>query len=71
MIACISPNDTNYEENLLTLNYALKTNNIKNKPVINKDVNSLLIERLSNKKRSNFSTVSRNNKSEITRINSP
>ena len=37
MIACISPSDQNYEENLLTLNYAIKTNNIKNKPILNKE----------------------------------
>lgn len=30
MIACISPSDANYEETVQTLNYALKTNNIKN-----------------------------------------
>lgn len=34
MIACLSPSDYNYEENLQTLNYAMKTNSIKNVPVI-------------------------------------
>ena len=38
MIACLSPSDANYEENLRTLNYAMKTNNIKNLPVMNKDL---------------------------------
>ena len=37
MIACISPSDYNYDENLSTLNYALKTNSIKNKPFRNVD----------------------------------
>ena len=32
MIACLSPSDFNCEENISTLNYALKTNKIKNKP---------------------------------------
>ena len=32
MVACISPADCNFEENISTLNYALKTNNIKTKP---------------------------------------
>lgn len=30
MIACVSPSDPNYEETIQTLNYALKTNDIKN-----------------------------------------
>ena len=33
MIACLSPCDFNYEENLSTLNYAFKTNKIKNAPI--------------------------------------
>jgi len=37
MIACISPSDANYEETMQTLNYALKTNNIKNLPQHNVD----------------------------------
>ena len=32
MIACINPNDENYEENLSTLTYATKTKTIQNKP---------------------------------------
>ena len=32
MIACINPNDENYEENLSTLTYATKTKSIQNKP---------------------------------------
>lgn len=44
MIACISPSDYNYEENLLTLNYAIKTNNIKNMPILNKEPESILVE---------------------------
>ena len=33
MIACINPNDENYEENLSTLTYATKTKAIQNKPI--------------------------------------
>ena len=33
MIACINPNDENYEENLSTLTYATKTGDIQNKPL--------------------------------------
>ena len=46
MIACISPSDFNHEENIQTLNYAQKTNNIKNKPIRNKDPEQQLIEDL-------------------------
>ena len=37
MIACVSPSDANYDESVQTLNYALKTNNIKNRPCHNND----------------------------------
>lgn len=46
MIACISPNDYNYDENIQTLNYAMKTNNIKNLPIKNKDVDFAALEKL-------------------------
>ena len=46
MIACVSPAETNYEESLNSLKYASRARNIKNKPVINRDPNSLLIENL-------------------------
>lgn len=46
MIACVSPADSNYEETLNTLKYASRARNIKNKPVINRDPNSALIESL-------------------------
>lgn len=46
MIACVSPAESNYEETLGTINYASRARNIKNKPVINRDANSLLIESL-------------------------
>eukprot|EP00347_Sterkiella_histriomuscorum_P019664 403340759 len=42
MIACISPSDKNYDENIQTLNYAMKTNNIRNTPVRNLDQSQLL-----------------------------
>jgi len=46
MIACVSPAETNYEESLSTIKYASRARNIKNKPVVNRDPNSLLIESL-------------------------
>ncbi|CDW88341.1 kinesin motor domain containing protein [Stylonychia lemnae] len=52
MIACISPSDENFDENMQTLNYAMKTNNIKNKPIKNVDQNMLLIERLKQRNKS-------------------
>lgn len=48
MIACVSPAESNYEESLNTLKYASRARNIKNKPVINRDPNSILIEGLRN-----------------------
>ena len=46
MIACVRPAETNYEESLNTLKYASRARNIKNKPVVNRDPNSILIEGL-------------------------
>ena len=46
MIACVSPADSNFEETLGTIKYASQARNIKNKPVVNRDPNSMLIESL-------------------------
>lgn len=46
MIACISPSDYNFDENIQTLNYAMKTNNIKNSPIKNKDVEMATLDKL-------------------------
>lgn len=46
MIACVSPAESNYEESLSTIRYASRARNIKNKPVVNRDPNSMLIESL-------------------------
>lgn len=46
MIACVSPAESNYEETLNAIKYASRARNIKNKPVVNRDPNSLLIESL-------------------------
>jgi len=48
MIACVSPAESNYEESLSTVKYASRARNIKNKPVVNRDPNSMLIESLRN-----------------------
>ena len=48
MIACVSPVESNYEETLSTIKYASRARNIKNKPVVNRDANSMLIEALRN-----------------------
>jgi len=46
MIACVSPAESNHEESLSTIKYASRARNIKNKPVLNRDANSMLIESL-------------------------
>jgi kinesin family protein 4/21/27 len=46
MIACVSPAESNYEESLNSIKYASRARNIKNKAVVNRDPNSLLIESL-------------------------
>jgi hypothetical protein len=46
MIACVSPAESNYEETMGTIKYASRARNIKNKPVVNRDPNSMLIESL-------------------------
>ena len=43
MIACVSPSMTYYEETFSTLNYATRTMNIKNKPVIQMDPKEQII----------------------------
>lgn len=48
MIACVSPAESNYEETLSTIKYASRARNIKNKPVVNRDANSILIDGLRN-----------------------
>lgn len=48
MIACVSPAESNYEESLNAVKYASRARNIKNKPVINRDPNSMLIDSLRN-----------------------
>ena len=46
MIACVSPAESNYEETMGTIKYASRARNIKNKPIVNRDANSMLIEAL-------------------------
>ncbi len=46
MIACVSPSESNYEESLSTIRYASRARNIKNKPIVNRDPNSVMIENL-------------------------
>merc|ERR1740121_1387556 len=46
MVACLSPNDTHFEENLSTLHYATTTGRIKNRPEVNLDPTSALIRKL-------------------------
>ena len=48
MIACVSPAESNYEETLSTIKYASRARNIKNKPIVNRDPNSMLIESIRN-----------------------
>nr|PNR45420.1 hypothetical protein PHYPA_015191 [Physcomitrium patens] len=46
MIACVSPADSNAEENLNTLKYANRARNIQNKPMVNRDPLSAEMQRL-------------------------
>ena len=46
MIACVSPAESNYEETLNSIKYASRARNIKNKPVVNRDPNSIMIDNL-------------------------
>jgi len=46
MLACLSPADKHYEENLSTLQYASQAANIKNEPTINMDPKDKLIQTL-------------------------
>ncbi|XP_022094268.1 kinesin-like protein KIF27 [Acanthaster planci] len=43
MITCISPSAVNFDETLNALKYANRARNIKNKPIVNRDVNSCRI----------------------------
>eukprot|EP00435_Cladocopium_sp_Y103_P004387 s315_g1.t1 len=46
MVACISVLDSNFEENLSTLQYACTAGSIRNRPVVNLDPTTLLIRQL-------------------------
>jgi len=46
MIACISPAESNFDESLNTLKYASRARNIKNKPIVNTDPQSTIINQL-------------------------
>jgi len=43
MIACISPSETYLDETTSTLNYATRTMNIKNKPILQVDAKEQII----------------------------
>jgi hypothetical protein len=46
MIACVSPSQVYGEETISTLNYATRTMNIKNKPVVQMDAKEQIIYNL-------------------------
>lgn len=46
MIACVSPAEENMQESLNALRYANRARNIQNKPVLNRDRESLVVEEL-------------------------
>ena len=48
MIACISPSDEFFDENISTLTYATKAAYIANKPIKNEDPRLKLIKQLKN-----------------------
>lgn len=41
MIACVSPSDSNFGETLNTLTYASRARNIKNKVMVNQDLQAM------------------------------
>jgi hypothetical protein len=43
MIACVSPSEAYAEETISTLNYATRTMNIKNKPILQMDAKEQII----------------------------
>ena len=43
MIACVSPSEVYMEETISTLNYATRTMNIKNKPIVQMDAKEQII----------------------------
>ncbi|KAK3104146.1 hypothetical protein FSP39_024813, partial [Pinctada imbricata] len=46
MICCISPSTSNFDESLNALKYANRAKNIKNKPIVNRDVQSIRFEEM-------------------------
>jgi hypothetical protein len=46
MIACASPSETYFDETLSTLNYAARTMNIRNKPLIQMDQKDQIIHEI-------------------------
>lgn len=46
MIACASPSSVYFDETLSTLNYAARTMNIRNKPVIQMDQKDQIISEI-------------------------
>ena len=46
MIACASPSSIYYDETLSTLNYAARTMNIRNKPVVQMDQKDQAIQEI-------------------------
>ncbi|CAM9893364.1 unnamed protein product, partial [Scytosiphon promiscuus] len=49
MICCVSPAESNMHETLSALRYANRARNIQNKPVVNRDANSMVINELREK----------------------
>lgn len=43
MIACVSPSEAYVDETISTLNYATRTMNIKNKPIVQMDAKEQII----------------------------
>jgi len=43
MIACVSPSEVYIDETISTLNYATRTMNIKNKPILQMDAKDQII----------------------------
>ncbi|KAH9519223.1 Kinesin-like protein kif27 [Bulinus truncatus] len=46
MICCVSPSSSSFDESLNSLKYANRAKNIKNKPIINRDIQSIRFEEM-------------------------
>ncbi|XP_064634767.1 kinesin-like protein KIF27 isoform X2 [Lineus longissimus] len=66
MVCCISPSSASFDESLNSLKYANRAKNIKNKPIINRDPQSIRFEEMQSEIRALREELSRQRSSLIT-----